>query len=149
MPTSIKQNTHICHWNSTNMQNMLMIDIGIMDTTRSTRKHTGYGTTNAGYGTTSVWCRYGNRYVEGCWAFPHLKKLVRFGKFPFHVVWSILNSYSRFERFCYGDLHHCPFLVFDFSCFQNISISSFQNCKISEVCKFKKHEISKFQKSQS
>ena len=27
----------------------------------------------SGYGTMSVWCRGGSRYVEGCWGFAHLK----------------------------------------------------------------------------
>ena len=34
-----------------------------------TSKHTfwGYGTTQTGYGTTTVWCRGGSRNVKGCW----------------------------------------------------------------------------------
>ena len=40
-------------------------------------------------------CRGGYRNVEGCWGFPHLKKLVGFTKFPFHVFgrYSIIIQY--------------------------------------------------------
>ena len=45
---------------------------------------TAVGTTHSGYGTTSVWCRGGRRYVQGCWGFPYLK-IEKFVGFTIHV----------------------------------------------------------------
>ena len=83
--------------------------------------------TSASYGTTPIWCRGGNRYVEGCWGFRYLKieKFVGFTKCPFHVFDRYEMHIQDFEDFGYGNLHHFPVSVFDFSKFVNSKFSKY------------------------
>ena len=95
------------------------------------------------YGTTSVWCRDGNRNVAGCCGLPYLKleRFRRFSKFPFHVCWSIWNSYSRFWRCFCSDLYHFPVPAFGTSRFQDFGISQLQTFQSLESTTL---EIQKF-----
>ena len=96
-------------------------------------KKAGKRAANVGYRTTSVWCRGGDRNVEGCWGFRRWKteKLVRFAKFPFHVVWFILKFHPGIWGFFTG-----TFIVFrnrlwllNFSEFQIPKFANFHfNC---------------------
>ena len=59
-------------------------------------------TTHSGYGTTPVWCRGGNRYVEGCWGVPYLKitmiclhLLFSFFSFYFHCFYLLLCLFKN------------------------------------------------------
>ena len=56
----------------------------------------------------------------GASGFPYLRieKMVGFTKFPFHVFWSIWNSYS-----IHGNRHHFPMPVFENSRFRNFKVS--------------------------
>ena len=60
----------------------------------------GYETTQTGYGTSSVGCRGGSRYVEGCWGFPDLEiKKFKVSWFQSFLAFGFLVSWFQ-RTFC-------------------------------------------------
>ena len=75
--------------------------------------------TQTGYGTTSLGCRGGSWYFEGCWGFPYLKtkrfKVVWF--YGFMVLWLygfMVLSFYGFMVFCFSGFEVLKFYGFLF-----------------------------------
>ena len=80
-----------------------------------------------GYRTTSVWCKGGSRYVEGCWGFPYLKinKLL----FPTLICMSfcIFHFVGLHFIFCYRIIILCFFIVSFHLISKNVGARMFDN----------------------
>ena len=121
-----------------------------------------------GYGTTSVWCRGGSRYVEGCWGIPDLKSDAGVGIGTLigdrdylarkYIHWFDLPPF-RFMFFDRNEIHIQAFQEISpaklvpgdsssstFHEFQEFIISKFQKFRNSEFQKFKNGHL-RFQKT--
>ena len=59
-----------------------------------------FGTTQTGYGTTSVWCRGWSRYVEGCWGLPYLKTFLFVQTLISYICYCLLTFFYMFHISC-------------------------------------------------
>ena len=96
------------------------------------------GTTHSGYGTTSVWCRSGSRYVEGCWGFLHLNR--KTGTiYQISISWLLIDT-----KFIFNILEKITgIFIFSGAPLRLFRISKFEEFRVP----FPSFKISKFQSS--
>ena len=98
----------------------------------------GCGTTHSSYGTTPVWCRGGNRYVETCWGFPYLNK-EKFVGFTIHAFLIDMKFISKILKNILQGSSSCPLPIFtNFAC-SNVQIPKFS------IFQFTKNQTYNFQ----